>query len=108
MLEEFGWYGGGHLTIDRGSHPPATEQQQADWDRKAVEVSAGYAVGWLNWGFYDHPQANDVSQLTGLLTADGKVKAWGKEFGRLSHNYSRQANRAPARTRARHWTGMPA
>jgi hypothetical protein len=87
VLEEFGWYGGGRLTIDQGSHPPATEQQQADWDKHAVEVSAGYAVGWLNWGLYDQPEAADVSQLTGLLTAAGKVKAWGTEFERLSRAY---------------------
>jgi hypothetical protein len=88
VLEEFGWYGGGRLTIDQGRHPPATEQQQADWNKKVVAVSAGYVVGWLNWGLYDHPEAGDVSQLTGLFTADGKVKAWGKEFGILSRAYA--------------------
>ena len=88
VLEEFGWYGGGRLTIDQGRHPPATEQQQADWDKHAVEVSKGFVTGWLNWGLYDQPEANDVSQLTGLLTADGRVKAWGKEFRRLSSRYS--------------------
>jgi hypothetical protein len=88
VLAEFGWYGGGHLTIDQGRHPPATEQQQADWDKKVVKVSAGYAVGWLNWGLYDHPEAGDVSQLTGLFTVDGKLKAWGKEFELLSRAYA--------------------
>jgi hypothetical protein len=88
VLGEFGWYGGGRLTIDQGRHPPATEQQQADWCRKAVEVSEGFGTGWLNWGFYDQPEATDVSQLTGLLTAEGKVKAWGTEFGRLARAYN--------------------
>ena len=41
-------------------------------------------MGWLNWGFYDHPQARDVTQLTGLLTSDGRLKAWGQEFQRLA------------------------
>jgi hypothetical protein len=36
---------------------------------------------------YDQPEAADVSQLTGLLTAAGKVKAWGTEFERLSRAY---------------------
>ena len=88
VLEEFGWYGGGRLTIDQGRHPPATEQQQAEWDQHAVETSKGFVTGWLNWGLYDAPEAKDVSQLTGLLTADGKVKAWGREFRRLSRKYS--------------------
>ena len=95
VLAEFGWYGGGQLTIDNGGHPPATEEQQANWDRRLVETSKGFAVGWLNWGFHDHPQAKDVSQLIGLLTVDDKVKAWGREFRRLSRKYG--AARIPAR-----------
>ena len=62
---------------------PGTEEQQARWCRRAVETTAGLACGWLNWGFYDHPQANDCSQFTGLLTVDGKLKAWGAEFQKL-------------------------
>jgi hypothetical protein len=84
VLAEFGWYGGGKLTIDGGVHPAAGEQQQARWCRRAVETTEGLATGWLNWGFYDHPEARDVSQLTGLLTVDGKPKAWAREFQGLS------------------------
>jgi hypothetical protein len=84
VLAEFGWYGGGKLTIDQGRHPAATPEQQARWCRRAVEVSRGHVTGWLNWGFYDHPGAGDVSQLTGLLTVDGKPKAWGHTFRGLS------------------------
>jgi len=83
VLAEFGWYGGGKLTINRGVHPAATEEQQAQWCRRAVETTAGLAAGWLNWGLYDHPEARDVTQLTGLLTVDGKPKAWAREFHRL-------------------------
>lgn len=88
VLSEFGWYGGGHLTIDRGAHPPATEEQQATWDKSVIKTSQGFATGWLNWGFYDQPEANDISQLIGLLTSDGKLKAWGREFRQLSRNLS--------------------
>ncbi|MGQ9574853.1 MAG: cellulase family glycosylhydrolase [Thermoguttaceae bacterium] len=84
VLAEFGWYGGGKLTIDRGVHPAASDQQQARWCRQAVETTRGLATGWLNWGLYDHPEARDVSQLTGLLTADGKPKAWAGEFQLLA------------------------
>jgi len=83
VLAEFGWYGGGRLTIDQGRHPAATEEQQARWCLQAVAATRGLAGGWLNWGLFDEPEAGDVSQLTGLLTASGQLKAWGREFQRL-------------------------
>ena len=81
VIAEFGWYGGGPL--DPGG-PPATEEQQARWCRRLVEVTSPMACGWLNWGLYDHPQAGDVSRLTGLFTVDGKEKAWGRTFRDLA------------------------
>ena len=45
------------------------------------------ACGWLNWGMYDHPQAKDVSKLTGLFTVDGKEKAWGRTFRGLTQRF---------------------
>ena len=84
VIGEFGWYGGGKPTIDGGRHPAASEEQQARWCRRAIETTQSHAVGWLNWGFYDHPEARDVTQFTGLLTADGRLKAWGQEFARLA------------------------
>jgi hypothetical protein len=50
----------------------------------------------LNWGFFDQPEARDVSQLTGLLTADGKPKAWAREFQNLARELSGKRI-APAR-----------
>ncbi len=88
VVAEFGWYGGGKLTINRGIHPPATQEQQARWCRLVVESTAGLATGWLNWGLYDMPEARDVSQLTGLLTADGQPKAWAREFQMLARQYA--------------------
>ena len=93
VIAEFGWYGGGQPTF--GKHATATEEQQAQWCRKLVESTAGLACGWLNWGFHDHPQAGDVSQLTGLLTADGKDKVWGREFKQLSQRYGDRKLTAP-------------
>ncbi len=87
VIAECGWYGGGKLTIDNGKHAAATEEQQARWCMRLVETTAGLAGGWLNWGLCDHPEAKDVTELTGLLTADGKVKAWGREFQRLAGQY---------------------
>jgi len=87
VLAEFGWYGGGKPKFDGGAHPEATEEQQARYCRRVVETSAGFVTGWLNWGFYDHPQAGDCSELTGLLTVDGRPKAWGKTFHELSARF---------------------
>jgi hypothetical protein len=88
VLAEFGWYGGTEKPkFDHGVHLLGTEEQQAKYLRRVVEVSAGFVTGWLNWGLYDHPEANDCSELTGLLTVGGKVKAWGKTFQTLSTKY---------------------
>lgn len=84
VVAEFGWYGGGGLNLDGREHPAASEEAQARWCRRAVETTKGLATGWLNWGFYDHPQARDVSQRTGLLTVDGQDKAWAREFRQLA------------------------
>jgi hypothetical protein len=91
VIGEFGWYGGGGKpSFDGGKHPAASEEQQAQWCRRVVETSAGLAVGWLNWGFYDQPDATDVSELTGLLTHEGKLKAWGREFKELAARHREQ------------------
>jgi hypothetical protein len=87
VLAEFGWYGGGKPKFDGGVHPEATEEQQARYCRQVVETSAGFVTGWLNWGFHDHPQAGDCSELTGLVTVDGRPKAWGKTFKQLSDRF---------------------
>ncbi len=96
VLAEFGWYGGGKPTLNQGRHPYASEEQQARWCRRVVETTAGPVVGWLNWGLYDHPEARDVTELIGLLTADGREKAWAREFQALAR---RLAAGVPARER---------
>ena len=89
VLAEFGWYGGAEKPkFDKGVHPIGTEEQQAKYLRRAVETSAGFVVGWLNWGFHDHPEARDCSELTGLLRVDGSTKAWGNAFTQLAARYS--------------------
>jgi hypothetical protein len=84
VIAEFGWYGGGPLKPDG---KPASEEQQAQWCRRVVEVTAPLACGWLNWGMYDHPEAKDVSKLTGLFTSDGAEKAWGRSFRDLARQF---------------------
>jgi endo-1,4-beta-mannosidase len=91
VLAEFGWYGGGTPRFNKGSFPAASEAQQAQYDRKVVETSAGLVCGWLNWGFYDQPEASDCSELTGMATADGKPKAWGRTFQELATKFRGKA-----------------
>lgn len=97
VLAEFGWYGGGRPTIEGGRHRFASEEQQARWCRRAVETSSGLACGWLNWGFHDHPGARDVTEWIGLLTADGRTKAWGREFRALADRFAREPIPAPGK-----------
>ena len=88
VLAEFGWYGGAEKPkFDKGAHPQASEEQQAAYCKHVIETSAGFVVGWLNWGLYDHPGATDCSELTGLITVEGKTKAWGKTFQELSAKF---------------------
>jgi hypothetical protein len=94
VLAEFGWYGGEQKPkFNGGQFPMASEAQQAQYDRKAVETSAGFVCGWLNWGFYDQPEANDCSELTGLATADGRTKVWGRTFQKLAASFQGRAIR---------------
>lgn len=87
ILGEFGWYGGGKPKFDQDRHPAATEEQQARYCRRLIETTAGFVCGWLNWGFYDQPEATDCSELTGLATSTGKIKAWGRNFKDLAQRY---------------------
>lgn len=84
VVAEFGWYGGGTPTIDKGTHPFASEEQQARWCRRLVESTTGLACGWLNWSLFDIPKAGDVTEYIGLLAADGREKAWGRQFALLA------------------------
>ncbi len=89
VLAEFGWYGGGKPRHVGRDAIDATEEQQAEWCRKVVETTASPVVGWLNWGFYDHPEARDVTELIGLAKPDGTLKAWGRAFRELASRYER-------------------
>lgn len=82
ILAEFGAVGGGTLTMQ--PEVSGTERQQAEFCRKMVLATSGVACGWLTWALYDTPQANDLSQFSGLLRYDGQIKEWGEEFRLLA------------------------
>jgi len=88
VLAEFGWYGGGKPRFDGGKHPASSQEQHAKYCRGVVETSSGLATGWLNWGLFDQPEATDCSELTGLLSATGEIKAWGRAFTELAGRHS--------------------
>ncbi len=98
VFAEFGWYGGGKPTFGGGNLPAATQEQHARYCRRVVQASAGFVCGWLNWGMYDHPGAGDCTELIGLFTADGNLKAWGTEFSRLARFYQGKKLSAPRLT----------
>jgi hypothetical protein len=87
VIAEFGWHGGGTFPMGQRQSKPGSEADQARWCGELIETTAPFACGWLNWGFYDTPEARDVSARTGLITADGKEKAWGAAFRELSAKY---------------------
>jgi hypothetical protein len=84
VLAEFGWHGGGSFPMGNRLSKPGSEEDQARWCGQVVQTTAPVVAGWLNWGFYDHPQAKDVSVWTGLLRVDGTEKAWGRRFRELA------------------------
>lgn len=93
VIGEFGWHGGGSPRAFKNA-PVASEDDQARWCRLVVETTRGRVHGWLNWGFHDQPEATDVSQFTGMLRADGTLKAWGRAFQDLA------SGRGPSRSSA--------
>jgi len=88
LIGEFGWYGGGTFRAGGRHSRFATEQQQADFVARLIQVTDGLVCGWLNWGMFDHPEARDVSRVTGLFTVDEKPKAWGERFRQLAAHYA--------------------
>lgn len=87
VVAEFGWYGGGSFMMGKRPSREATEEDQAGWCTKLIRTTEPLACGWLNWGFYDHPGAGDVSVRTGLLKEDGREKAWGRKFRELAAHF---------------------
>lgn len=85
VIGEFGWYGGGQVKQKAGAYLPyASEDAQAKWGESLICVTNGLVDGWINWGMYDAPEANDVSTHTGLYNAKGKLKVWGERFSHIS------------------------
>jgi hypothetical protein len=90
IVGEFGWYGGGRLKNSNQEKPEASEEEQADYGTELIETTKGIAAGWLNWGYYDVPEAKDISELTGLRTADGREKVWNRRFREISDRLSKK------------------
>lgn len=94
VLGEFGWFGGG-ICPNFGPPRPATQQQQADFCAQELRTTTPLACGWLNWAMFDDPEATDVTRFSGLFTADGKEKLWGKRFAEISVEYRKNLPPVP-------------
>ena len=64
--------------------------------RGAIWETAPNTTGWLNWGLRDQPEATDVSARTGLFTADGVEKAWGRQFASLAEEFGKHTAKVTA------------
>ncbi|MHB1767518.1 MAG: cellulase family glycosylhydrolase [Phycisphaerae bacterium] len=96
MVGEFGWYGGGRVPMgSKQLSPPATQEQQARFLAELIRTSTPLACGWLNWAMYDDPVATDITRFSGLFTAAGKLKNWGKRFGEISLEYRKNLPPVP-------------
>lgn len=94
VIAEYGWYGGGALSFNTSKSREASEDDQVGWCSSLIETTRGLAVGWLNWGVYDHPEARDVTQLTGLFTVEGREKAWGRRFREIAEQITKAIPKA--------------
>jgi hypothetical protein len=90
IIGEFGWYGGGQLQNTNQDKAAASEEDHADYCADVIETTEEIVSGWLNWGYYDVPEARDVSELTGLLKPDGKEKEWNRRFRKITAEFSGQ------------------
>jgi len=80
ILGEFGWYGGGPSQ----SHPPLTQQQQADFLEKEIQSTRPLCAGWLSWAFADTPTSTDITLRSGLFDPDLHPKSWADTFSHLA------------------------
>ena len=103
LMEECGWYGGGPVFFGDREQRSLTEEQQAEWCRRLVEATGGDACGWLFWPYRDTPSSLDPSRRSGLFDEAGRLKAWGREFARLTPRITDRA-----RARAAGTVAMPA
>lgn len=95
MLAEFGWYGGGSCAGVGGGVIVPTQQQQADFCAQEVRAATPLVCGWLNWAMYDDPVAKDITRFSGLFTANGREKAWGRRFSQIARQYQRDLPPVP-------------
>jgi len=84
VMEECGWYSGGDVRIGGREQPWRSEVQQTDWCTRLVKATRGDVCGWLFWPYRDTPPASDFSRGSGLYSAAGKLKDWGRAFARMA------------------------
>jgi hypothetical protein len=108
VMEECGWYSGGNVPIGGREQPWRSEEQQTDWCTRLVKATRGDVCGWLFWPYQDTPTASDFSRGSGLYTADGRLKDWGRAFARMAPRITagRPVRTTPSRTLPLPWAEL--
>ena len=78
LLEEFGAPGGGSFWNNY-----FTQNQQLQWTRAVIDTLAADVAGFVYWPYQDTPGSSDISQWSGLVDVEKKVKAAGAEYAQL-------------------------
>ena len=102
LIGEYGSVGGNTETYTAlwgSEYPPSSEELQALWCHDFVLTSSSFVSGWLCWGMYDIPESLDSTRHSGMLAADGRMKAWGQQFQEMG---SQVASSQPKQGLAQH------
>jgi len=86
LLEEFNW--GIRPKNDQIDNPEKNELI-GKWNKSVIAQTRNCATGWLSWPFQDTASSRDISYAGGFITADGKLKPWGRYFIKLAKELKR-------------------
>lgn len=99
VLEEWGWYGGreSSFLVDL---PFRSEEDQAYYNERMMEMVARTYSGQFYWQWRDMPMALDISNGSGLYACDGhRAKPAGENFKKWADRFAATPpQRAAART----------
>jgi hypothetical protein len=80
VLEEWGWYGPGRAEFAGVDMGERTAEDQLRYCEAMMETTQHVFQGWLYWMHRDMPYDADLTSCSGLFTAAGELKPWGKRY----------------------------
>lgn len=81
VLEEWGWYGPGRAEFAGVDMGQRTAADQLRYCEAMMETTQHFFQGWMYWMHRDMPHDADLTSCSGLYTAAGDLKPWGKRYG---------------------------